>query len=73
MLMAVMSHNACQQHREDGEPFNPLIPSGINDTIMLLETNMTDIVWLKHNNLIFGMITANQRGIDFCLYIRFFI
>lgn len=43
MLIAVMSHNACQQHGEDREPFNLLIPSGINDTVMLLETNMTDI------------------------------
>lgn len=44
MLMAVMSHNACQQHREDREPFNLLIPSEINDTVMLLDANMTDIL-----------------------------
>lgn len=43
MLMAVMSHNACQQHGEDREPFNLLIPSGIDDTVIPLETNMTDI------------------------------
>lgn len=43
MLMTVMRYSACQQHGEDGEPFNLLMPSGINDTIMLLETNMTDI------------------------------
>lgn len=47
MLMAVMSRGACQQHREDGEPFNPLIPPGINNTVMLPETNLTDIAWLK--------------------------
>lgn len=50
MLMAVMSHNACQQHGEDREPFNLLIPSGIDDTVIPLETNMTDIAWLKCNN-----------------------
>lgn len=43
MLMTVMRYNACQQHGEDGEPFNLLMPSGINDTIMLLETNVTYI------------------------------
>lgn len=60
MLMTVMRYNACQQHREDGEPFNLLMPSGINDTIMLLETNVTHITWCKCNKFIFRKITQTQ-------------
>lgn len=60
MLMTVMRYNACQQHGEDGEPFNLLMPSGINDTIMLLETNVTYITWCKCNKFIFRKITQTQ-------------
>ena len=60
MLMAVMSHDACQQHGEDREPFNLLIPAGINSTAMLLETNMADIAWLKCNGLIFRTISSKR-------------
>lgn len=60
MLMTVMRYNACQQHGEDGEPFNLLMPSGINDTIVLLETNVTDMTWCKCNKFIFRKITTTQ-------------
>lgn len=69
MLMAVMTHSACQQQERTGEPFNPLIPSGINITVMPLEPNMTDIAWLKCNNLLFRTITTIQSGIDFHLFV----
>ncbi|KAM4612372.1 dynein axonemal heavy chain 2 [Polymixia lowei] len=44
-----MSHNACQQHGGDGEPFNLLIPSGINEGPGLhpdtAETDLEDWPW----------------------------
>lgn len=71
--MAIMSHTACQQHREGREPFNLLIPSGIDDTVMPLDTNMSEMAGLKCTNLILRMIGGFEGGIDFHLYILFLL
>lgn len=42
MLMAAMRYGACQRYREDGKPFNLLMPSLINGNTVQLETSKTD-------------------------------
>lgn len=50
LLMSQLDANGCNESGRvsttkggRGGTLNPLIPPGINDTVMLLETNLTDI------------------------------
>lgn len=70
MLMTVMRYGACQQRGEDREPFNLLMPSVINGAIISMETNMTDIIWLNSNDLLFRIISWGQWVIDWGTFLE---